>query len=172
MSDVQVGQVLSEAQPRDAIHMAVASVIADCNLMPGNHVGFVPGSSEHVSTTAAVNIGIVDPFLPVRIYTGERFWLFLYPRTVTTLRHAWEHPAFPGEQPVLTDTTVSRMWLEDLAGEVGMSYERLLAGIADGRIHTGDREMYGCRNEEDVKRHYSIVTGNEPPDSVYFSCAC
>lgn len=34
-------------------------------------------------------VGIVDPFLRESVQPSQRFWLFLYPNTVTSLRHEW-----------------------------------------------------------------------------------
>lgn len=81
---------------KDAIHIAIAPVVAAITLGVGEHVGFIDGSCEKVSIRAAVHIGIVDPFLRTSVMAGERFWLFLYPGTITSLRHDWTHPAFTG----------------------------------------------------------------------------
>lgn len=79
---------------RDAIHIAVAPVMAAERLRPGQHVGLVRvGDPERVGPCDR-NIGIVDPFLAEEVEAGQRFWLFLYPGTVTSLRHIWTHPAF------------------------------------------------------------------------------
>jgi hypothetical protein len=39
-------------------------------------------------------IGIVDPFLDQPVRPGEEFWVFVYPNTITGMRHYWQHPAF------------------------------------------------------------------------------
>ncbi|HEY1190416.1 MAG TPA: hypothetical protein VGE74_22470 [Gemmata sp.] len=86
---------------RDAIHIAVAPVTAAEPLAPGQHVGFVtPGSTEAVGASETP-IGIVDPFLTGDVLRGQRFWLFMYPNTVTSLRHVWTHPAFAPRVPVV-----------------------------------------------------------------------
>jgi hypothetical protein len=94
--DVKLGELISNSERRrDAIHIAVAPVTADEMLRPGDHVGFSRrGSTEFVSTSADRWIGIVDPFLRDNISRGQRFWLCLYPGSITGLRHAWTHPAF------------------------------------------------------------------------------
>lgn len=91
----KLGQLLEDGERRrDAIHIAVAPVTAAVRLMPGQHVGLVEAQSAELVGPCAANIGIVDPFLPEPVEPGQRFWLFLYPGTITGLRHVWTHPAF------------------------------------------------------------------------------
>ncbi len=86
---------------RDAVHVAVVSVTAAVHLAPGQDVGFIDEQQQLVGPAGADNIGIVDPFIKETIISGERFWLFLYPRTITGLSHSWTHPAFKDESPKL-----------------------------------------------------------------------
>ena len=79
---------------RDAIHVAVAPVTAQVQLKPGEHVGLVDSDNSELVGPCDSNIGIVDPFLNSDIEPGDRFWLFLYPNSVTGMRHVWKHPAF------------------------------------------------------------------------------
>jgi hypothetical protein len=87
---------------RDAIHIAVAPVTAAERLTPGQHVGFVQAGDTELVGPAENLIGIVDPFLREEVQPGQRFWLFLYPNTVTSLRHVWTHPAFVPKVPSVT----------------------------------------------------------------------
>ncbi len=157
---------------RDAIHVAVISVVADTYLKPGEHYN---------------NVGIVDPYLEHMVAIGERFWLFLYPNTVTTLRHQWTHPEFPDIEPVNeklpADKEISKKFLEDFADRL-FSYdsyegytklEMLLNGLEDGSGHFGMDIEYGddCKPSEELFKHYEIYTGKkmgEKPE--YFRCAC
>ncbi len=90
----RLGELIDDGERRrDAIHIAVAPVTATTTLRPGEQVGLIPGSREHVAP-GDHNIGIVDPFLTAQVEAGQRFWLFLFPDTITGMRHVWAHPAF------------------------------------------------------------------------------
>lgn len=81
---------------RDAVHVAIAPVVAGEKLYPGDPVGLYGGKAfDNVGEP----IGIVNPFLANPVLGGETFYLFLYPNTVTSLRHTWTHPAFMAVTP-------------------------------------------------------------------------
>jgi len=75
---------------RDAIHVAVFPCIADDNMEPGTAVRI--NEDGTASDGYSDNVGIVDPFLDCPVYVGEKFWVFLFPNTVTGMRHQWQHP--------------------------------------------------------------------------------
>lgn len=91
---------------RDAIHVAVMPCVAGQHMVSGNHlrVQRCPnGEWEAFLELDGYSVGIVDPFLgdghPVK--PGDRFWMFLKPNSITSLRHVWTHPTIkaggPGE---------------------------------------------------------------------------
>ena len=99
-----LGQLCTSDARRDAIHVAIAPVQAAEELYPGEDVGFTVdrrvGRCNHVHTDEEFTlIGIVDPFLMENVHENEWFYLWLYPNTVTSLRHAWTHPAFKPQLP-------------------------------------------------------------------------
>lgn len=95
-----LGQLCDEQARRDAIHIAVAPVEAFSDLHPGDHVAIEQDGKAHLRCPSEGDkVGIVDPFLLAPVLKGERFWLFLYPGTVTSLRHVWTHPAFTIKVP-------------------------------------------------------------------------
>lgn len=95
MNAPNLGSLIVDGERRrDAVHIAVAPVTASERLSPGQHVGFVSEGDVETVGVAETPIGIVDPFLREPVQPGERFWLFLYPNTITGLRHVWTHPAF------------------------------------------------------------------------------
>ena len=98
MSDTlgKLGRVITGTAERDAIHIAVAPVIAGERLSPGFHVCMI---GDEAFAAGRDLVGIVDPFLLVDVEPGQRFWLYLYPGSITSLRHEWTHPAFPTTSP-------------------------------------------------------------------------
>jgi len=88
-----LGQPPGPDARRDAVHIAVAPVVAAEAMPPGMHVT-LDGEGHAIDPGLGKSIGIVDPFRKEWVDVGETFWLFLYPNTVTHIRHAWNHPAF------------------------------------------------------------------------------
>lgn len=97
----QVGKLCGSDAHRDAIHVAIAPVYASENLPVGAHVALCPGTTDQVYEVTDIDeaIGIIDPFLSGGVRRGDRCWLFLYPGTITSLRHVWSHPAFKVRVP-------------------------------------------------------------------------
>ena len=187
MSDVtKVGTTIGENEQRDAIHIAVAPCRAAYGetLYPGQHVGFRQmGETEVVSGRAAKKIGIVDPFLTHSVPEQTRFWVFLYPNTITALRHQWEHPAF-GPRAVAPPSE-SKDWLETFAASHSETYENLIEAaqrwIKDNEYYYGDRQwdghsgkFEGIRVPDQFWEHYEKVFGKVAPEQRenFFTCSC
>lgn len=95
-----LGTIISENEKRDAIHLAVENVVAASKLWPGDHVGFE--ADGRVGKNGKL-LGIVDPFIAGPVHEGDRFWLIVYPRQISSLRHVWEHPDFPSSGETTLD---------------------------------------------------------------------
>ncbi len=105
-ANLNLGKIITTKQNRDAIHVAVAPVAAGENLKRGQRIYLSDGKAfvEVRGNRDADAIGIVDPFLPdITIKSGQWFWLFLFPNTITALRHEWTHPAFADESPTYNE---------------------------------------------------------------------
>jgi hypothetical protein len=114
-----LGMLLPEGSKRDAIHLAVEPVVCGPRaLMPGQRIKLVTLAGKPVASAAQVihmsrlgeqiddATGIVDPFLTARISPGQRFYLIILPRKITSLRHVWSHPDFPEEAPAAYNADV------------------------------------------------------------------
>lgn len=99
MNTPEVGKLIEGQAFRDAIHVAIAPMVAGALLEPGDRVVLIGGEAYATTSFDPNAIGIVDPFLTKDVNENERFWLFLFPNTVTSLRHVWTHPAFSALPP-------------------------------------------------------------------------
>lgn len=143
-----LGMIIGPNEKRDAIHLAVENVVASQWMEPGDHINFVFDSKVHVEVVEkGKGIGIVDPFLSGPVEKGQRFWLVVYPREITSLRHVWSHPAFEDEiqdetvqttddgriefLKELDGTNQAIRWIEDYANGLGLGYDELMSAASD-----------------------------------------
>jgi len=97
-----IGEFCNEMAKRDCIHIAVAPVVANCVLFPGDLVALDENGKavDPDEENGLPAIGAVDPFLTTSVDRGDMFWLFLKPGSITGMRHVWSHPAFKPKAPV------------------------------------------------------------------------
>lgn len=95
-----LGTIHAVQQHRDAIHLACEPLVAGQVLKAGEHIGINPDGKAVKANRNVKALGIVDPFLTQLVNKGDKFYLILFPRMITSLRHVWEHPDF--------DTTVEK----------------------------------------------------------------
>ncbi len=176
----KLGQLIDGEAFKDAIHIAVAPVVAGMGLSAGSHVMLVDGKAMQTNTKG---IGVVDPFLKTYVPKGASFYLFLYHGTITGLRHEWTHPAFvehavestPAKMPV-SEKEMAESRLRQYASECGVSYDRLINAADDGDyIHMGDNEHYNDVSYPSggtFQTDCELVLGKEGDFYPRFSCSC
>jgi hypothetical protein len=177
-----LGTIIGPNEKRDAIHLAVIPVEAGEHLPYGARVGLRDGKAfiaGYDGSGRDTSLGIVDPFLRTDVKPGQNFWLVIYPRVITSLRHVWTHPELPDE-PSATRTPgrdASEQWLRNRADSLGISYEEILTA-GTNREYPGcfGNDIYGPREiEPEFWIHIQIVTGNAAPADKrpdWFRCAC
>ncbi|HXJ56434.1 MAG TPA: hypothetical protein VNU68_07190 [Verrucomicrobiae bacterium] len=178
-----LGTILGPEAKRDAIHLATCPVEAAHTIRAGEHIGLLPDGTAGVCDKP---LGIADPFLEMAVQRGQRFHLVLYPGTVTSLRHVWEHPAFDGPEVakdglVINDANVaeSQRWLTDMADRLGSGYGELVRRtemyLSNGDWWRGANEFQGEYTDEEFWKHYETATGQTIPGkkkSNFLSCSC
>jgi hypothetical protein len=181
-----LGTILGEGAGRDAIHLAVEPVYAVETLHPGQHVGFV--TNDNGVGACDDPVGIVDPFLNEFIQKGEHFWLVVYPRQITSLRHVWTHPKFKDMEgptvvaavaPPSDEVSKAIAWMQNYADEIEVGYSELL-DRARSYVEYGDYWSEGGKFESmsvpvEFWDHYELITDHhvDPTDKGnFFSCSC
>lgn len=203
MKDVltTLGTLIDTTQKRDAIHIAIAPVVADMILYPGQGIKFRVNIEsgafsldyKKVYASNVDPVGIVDPFLKGAVYPGQEFWMFLMPGSITSLRHDWTHPAFKDViyvdefekaiEPAATEKwarpSPPPLWLTSFEDDSGLDHDELIdAGIE--WVKYGNYKSDGGRWEgQDVPDefwpYFETLTGmrvKENDRMSFFSCAC
>lgn len=195
MADPQFGRLVPDDFPdeRDAIHIATAAVFATEDLNPGDHVGFVTKDNDKMGRSDIAPLGIVDPFLPKGVKKGERFWVFLYPGTIQSLRHNWSHPSFDVRQQLIRaiEETPAKKRMKAFAASLNggedwygnkledVSFEELI-DRATAYVNGGEYWSEGGRFEgqglyDEFWDDFEELTGLKVPEGdrySFFSCSC
>lgn len=180
MDKLKIGSLITEPQVRDAIHVAIAPVVAGTMLHPGQRVGLV---ADRAQPTAANIIGIVDPFLTHAVPSGATFWLFLFPGSITSLAHHWTHPAFEAQEAAADPSTVhektaSMEWIRKFAEGNDLTFNKLMQG-ARSYLRDGDYicepQLEGEGVPDEFWKHFEIIEGVSVPEyerGSFFTCSC
>jgi hypothetical protein len=181
--DVKLGKLIEDGdQLRDAVHVAVFPATAGEDLDPGDRVGL---RADGRVAREGKRLGIVDPYLEAGIKVNQRFWVFLFPQTITSLRHEWTHPEFPDTQAIPATTQGEAVgWVTALAGDLGYTYEKFMT-IAKEYAEWDEYVMDNSEAYKDIPgdkwrqfwNHYEAITGEKVKDTVKewgcpFTCSC
>ena len=177
-----IGKIIGPEQQRDAIHIAVLPVVANDYLKAGEHVAL----SGDKASKDGKKLGVVDPFLKDVVKPGQRFFIFLYPNTITGLRHVWTHPVVDSKEA--TDKAASEKWLREFAKEYFSGYERpeeeaykdLLQSAAEGDFCLNGQPDWlyeeGAKEKQELWNHLEIVLGRTFPyghkAGSSYRCSC
>lgn len=190
-----LGSLIGPGEKRDAIHIAVFPVVAAERLARGEHVSLnADGEAEWEPVNEG--LGIVDPFLTETVKKGERFWLLVYPRQISSLRHVWEHPKFPASRETGAATTTIREIVEDEKEKSRLWLETWIATADCPDFHTTIGAMLQQRDGSSWESDYVHFDGQDahgqiPPEAwhhlaiyagityeagtdrpKYFTCSC
>jgi hypothetical protein len=181
-----LGMIIDETAARDAIHLAVEPVIAGGYLSVGQDVGIgKDGKAYKQSDDMTLKmVGIVDPFLKSPVTPGKMFWLIVYPRTITSLRHVWEHPDFQPAKEVAKISKASKAekeeseaWLKNFCATNDCpGYHKVMGAIEhedyyDEYLHFEGSDAHGEIPNE-FWNHVEVVMGRPVKRAKYFSCSC
>jgi hypothetical protein len=150
--EVNLGELITGAECRDAIHIAVAPVVAGEDLQPGQHVML---NADGRAVSGSQPIGVVDPYLHWPVEKDQRFWLLLNPRTITSLRHEWSHPQFTSQDH--NDPWVAIL---SVASRLNIGTEKLMQ-LADGYADAGCGMWWPDNHGDATDRGYSIDWAKE-----------
>jgi hypothetical protein len=169
--NVEIGKIIQGEAHRDAIHVAVAPVTAQTRILPGQLVDKDGGMGGRA-------IGIADPFLPRAIESGERFYIFLFPGSVTSLRHEWTHPDFDlaSERELAEAIAWIRTYAEQHSRYDGDdAYGIFIENARNGVICFNGSDLCGddLPERDLVFRFLSIILGRPvSADGFSYSCNC
>lgn len=170
----------TRAVHRDAIHIAVAPLMAGENLNPGD--GFKNDDGVAMKAPFEIRDGVVDPFLRIPLKKGDRFWGFLKPGSITNLRHHWTHPSFREDKELWEDEEDHHAWLIKFAKKHGFDFHELLDIADECDPYCGGITKFGEFDDdwpeekdllfEHLESYLKRKIPQQNKDNIYFSCSC
>lgn len=165
---------------RDAIHIAVVPLVAGEKLNPGE--SFKNRNGAAMAIHCRYRDGVVDPFLQAPLEKGDRFWAFLNPGSITSLRHSWTHPSFDDKKELWECEEDHYAWLVKFAKKHGFNLDELLSIGDEENPFTGGLTKWGDFDDdfyeeksllfEHLEAYLNKRISEEIKDNVYFSCTC
>lgn len=174
-----IGYLVGHHGVRDAIHCPIISVIAKVPMAPGEPLRILEtGHAERCDIY--LSVGIVDPWLKRPVETGDRFWAWIRPGSISSLSHTWQHKAIPSVKEVIPAKEAARVRLEEFAeGPLHVTLEEMLEAIAscadgdDAQLY--DHGYEGLGVYKGFWEDYVLYTGKPNPDEssgffAFFTC--
>jgi hypothetical protein len=194
-NEAKLGTIPTGTEGRDAVHVAIVPCQAGESLSRGVTVEL--NKHGHAIQCGATDaIGIVDPFRSNNdrnLMKGDWFWLCLYPKTITGLRHVWEHPGFPpsvkteaeSESKRRTDKQIAEEWLRVYVREhcpyddESIAYSEFMNHVVKHQeIYYHGSDLHCLENldkPEELFRNLSIVLDRKIDEAYFdgnYSCSC
>lgn len=162
-NELGLGKLITDPDAeRDATHVAVIPMIAGERWMqPGDKIKLKYGTvdvalrANHYYDDSQKIVAVVDPFLQDGPEEGQRFWAFLFPGTVTGMRHLWRHPAFT-ETEIPKPATEHEAWIRDFCDRWNFDYGDLIGAALKTTKYHDDYDRYvvargrDCHSAEDL----------------------
>jgi hypothetical protein len=184
----QLGNKIEYDAPRDAVHIAVAPVIAGEQLRPGTQVCFIAeGNTETVVRVPRnkwggpekMPVGVIDPFMYDEVIgKGTRCWMMLFPGTITSLRHEWTHPEFAKTDALRRIEFIAQQLDIPIKGLLGAAKRWVESGGEDWTTQFGSEDWRDNFNGWQLKQFweaYQEHTGTQVAEGLRsnpFSCSC
>lgn len=170
-----LGELITTEKGRDAVYVAIAPVTAAEKLYPGQGIVLTDATGIRVkSATGNDWSGIVDPFLTAPVFPEQRFWMWMRPGSITSLRHEWTHPALDSAPALVDSKAAARSAVAALGASMGMTFDGIM-DAARTYQESGRQlvrwEFEGMGIPNDFWDDYQTLTGEKLKDrDTFFHC--
>jgi len=187
MVEGKLGSSPSIYDGRDAVHVAIVPATAGQPLKACQRVvrcrddGFFRPAAEPDEDDDDRLLdydGVVDPFGPMFIGEGERFWLCLRPGMVNSMQHVWDSHDFPTNPKLLKPTKEeAEAWMKAFLEERADSMpayrhlkQELRTMVNVGENRRLQEEDHGCETSKWVLVFYNMTATSGRLPQYFWDC--